>query len=294
MLPPRRIAMSGGGMKGIAHAGALEVLQERGLLRHVCEYVGTSAGALMAFCLCIGYSVAELRDLCVGFDFTLLQTLEPDSVLQIMESYGMDNRENLDKLLRILLKTKGYGPDATFADISGSLALRIYATDIHACEIRELSLRATPRMPLRLAVAASMAIPLYFTPVEDPETGHLLVDGGLIAHFPFHHLTDDERAETLGIAFQQVRKVKLQGKLNSMVAYFMQLYYSVYFHQNNRLFSAWRHRIIFMPCGEFPSLQFDSSPTDKGRLVGAGRKGAEEFLAAGRGERAPPARRHSV
>jgi predicted acylesterase/phospholipase RssA len=284
--------MSGGGMKGIAHAGALEVLQERGLLRHVREYVGTSAGALMAFCLCIGYSVAELRDLCVGFDFTLLQTLEPDSVLQIMETYGMDNRENLDRLLRILLKTKGYGPEATFADISGSLALRVYATDIHACEIRELSLRATPRMPLRLAVAASMAIPLYFTPVEDPETGHLLVDGGLIAHFPFHHLTDDERAETLGIAFQQDHKVKMDAELKSMGAYFMQLYYSVYFHQNNRLFSAWRHRILFMPCGEFPSMQFDSSAVDKGRLIAAGRRGAEEFL-GGNFWRAAPRRRHS-
>lgn len=287
--------MSGGGMKGIAHVGALEVLLERGFLGHVREYIGTSAGALMAFCLSIGYTVAELRDLCVRFDFTLLQTLEPDSVLQVLETFGMDNRENLDKLLRALLKAKGFEPDTTFADISGmSVSFRAYAVDIHACEIREFSLLKTPRTPLRIAVAASMAIPLYFTPVQDPDTGHLLVDGGLIAHFPFHHLTDEERAETIGIAFQQEYKRRQELELHSFVSYFLQLYYSVYHHQNERLFSKWRHRILFMSCGNFPTLQFDSSCEQKERLIAAGRAGATDFL-EGDGFVGPaPKRRHSL
>jgi predicted acylesterase/phospholipase RssA len=279
-------------MKGIAHVGALEALLERGLLRRVREYVGTSAGALMAFCLCIGYTVAELRDLCVRFDFTMLQTLEPDSVLQVLETFGMDNRENLDKLLRALLKTKGYEPDTTFADLSGEpLALRVYAVDIHACEIREFSLARTPRTPLRIAVAASMAIPIYFTPVRDPETGHLLVDGGVIAHFPFHHLTDAEREETIGIAFQQGYKLKQELELNSVVSYFLQLYYSVYHHQNEALFSKWRHRIVFIPCGEFPTMQFDSSAEQKEALIAAGSRGVQEFPGSGG---LAPNRRNSI
>ncbi len=33
VIPPYRVTMSGGGMKGLAHIGALEVLHERGFLR---------------------------------------------------------------------------------------------------------------------------------------------------------------------------------------------------------------------------------------------------------------------
>jgi NTE family protein len=296
MIPPKRIAMSGGGMKGIAHVGALEVLQDRGLLRHVEEYIGTSAGALMAFCLCIGYTVAELRDICIRFDFTNLQSLEPEAMLSILETFGMDNRENLDKLLRALLKTKGYGPETTFMDLSSNhLSLRVYTVDIHACEIQECSIAHTPYMPLRTAVAASMAIPLYFTPVQDPVTGHLLVDGGIIAHFPFHHLNDAERAETIGFAFEQDHKVKCTAaELTSVLAYFLQLYYSIYHHQNKRLFNEWRHRILFMPCGEFPTMQFDSSAEQKEALLQAGRLGAEKFLERTWGSSKQIQRRRSI
>ncbi len=281
-------------MKGIAHVGALEVLEARGLIRKVREYIGTSAGALMALCICIGYTIAELRDICLRFDFTLLQTLEPENILSMMETFGLDTGENLDKLLRALLKTKGHDPDMTFGALAatGAPALRVYAVDLQACREREFSAAATPGTPLRVAVAASMAIPIYFTPVRDPATGHLLVDGGLIAHFPFHHLTDVERRETIGIAFSQEYKVR-HDDIPSLGAYIAQLYYSVYHHQNERLNSLWKHRIAFIPCGNYPSLQFDSGTEQKEALLAAGRQGVEEFL-----ERVPalepaPARRHS-
>ncbi len=281
-------------MKGIAHVGALEVLEERGLLRAVREYVGTSAGALMAFCICIGYTVAELRDLCVRFDFTMMQTLEPESMLSMMETFGIDSGENLDKLLRALLKTKGHGPDLTFTDLSGQTpTLRIYAVDLQTCREKEFSVAATPRVPLRVAVAASMAIPVYFAPVRDTETGHLLVDGGLVAHFPFHHLTDPEREETIGLAFGQEHKVRIGEPVNSFIEFLMQIYYSIYHHQNERLYDRWGHRIVFIPCGNFPSLQFDSGEGEKELLLAAGRQGAEEFLGFS-GPRPKISRRHSI
>lgn len=282
-------------MKGIAHVGALQVLEERGLLRAVREYVGTSAGALIAFAICIGYTVAELRDLCIRFDFTMIQTLEPESMLSMMETFGIDSGENLDKLLRALLKTKGHDPDLTFADLSGQTpTLRIYAVDLHACREKEFSVTATPRVPLRVAVAASMAIPVYFAPVRDTETGHLLVDGGLVAHFPFHHLTDAEREETVGLAFDQDHKIKIGQPMDSFVEFLMQIYYSVYHHQNERLYERWAHRILFIPCGQFPTMQFDSGEAEKESLVAAGRQGAEKFLALGFRPDPKIVRRHSI
>ena len=94
-------------MKGIAHVGALDVLQKRGLLKCVREYIGTSAGAMMGLCLAVGYTIGELTTLCTVFDFRLMTNLEPDAMLQASELYGLDNGANLEKLLGVLLRQEG-------------------------------------------------------------------------------------------------------------------------------------------------------------------------------------------
>jgi predicted acylesterase/phospholipase RssA len=290
-IPPLRIAMSGGGMKGIAHVGALEVLQAKGLLKAVKEYVGTSAGALMSFCICIGYTITELKSLCLGFDFTLMQSLDPETMLEMPTTFGLDSGENLQKLLRILLKKKGHSADLTFEDLKG-IQLRVYAFDLDEGVQREFSATETPKCPIATAVAASMSVPFYFTPVRDPASGHRLIDGGIIAHFPFHHLTAEERAETIGFSFTRGQG---QGstEVTSIISYILKLAYCVDSHQNQQLYKpgAWGHRIVQIDCGGFPSFQFDSATEQKAMLIAAGAAAAEKFL--GR-VRPAPSRRNSV
>jgi predicted acylesterase/phospholipase RssA len=276
-VPPLRIALSGGGMKGIAHVGALEVLHERGLLKCVREYIGTSAGALIALCMVLGYTLQELRTLCTLFDFSLMLNLEPETILLCPDKFGLDNRLNLDRLLVTLLKAKGYGAATTFEDLRElPKQLRVYAANITNCDVHEFSLKATPRVELRVAVQASMCVPFYFTPVVHPDSGHFLVDGGIIAHFPFIHLTDAERAETIGVAFtKQVH----DSKIDTLLAYIMHLYTSVYHHQNQHLYSKWGHRIIRIECGRFPSFHFEASAAEKTYLMNKGREAVESTLA---------------
>lgn len=298
-IPPRRLALSGGGMKGLAHVGALEELEAAGLLGSVREVVGTSAGALIAFCLCIGYTVAELRTLCTVFEFERIQNLQPEGILQCLETFGLDTRENLDKLLGILLKAKGMSPAITFGELAGRrMQLRVYAADLAQCEPREFSARATPQFPVLLAVAASMAVPIYFTPVTDPETGALLVDGGLVAHFPFHHLSREEREETLGLAFDGSYKTGLldcsgTASATPFLPFVQQLYFSVYHHQNRLLREEWGHRIVDISCGAFPALHFQATADERLGLMQAGRDAVRAFLSGGRKSPRPP-RRYSV
>ena len=65
------LVFEGGGVKGIALAGALATLEER-------EYrpqniAGTSAGAITAALLAAGYSAAELREIIVSLDYRQFQ-----------------------------------------------------------------------------------------------------------------------------------------------------------------------------------------------------------------------------
>jgi NTE family protein len=283
-IPPKRIALSGGGMKGIAHVGALEVLEERGLLRCVKEYIGTSAGALIGFCMCIGYTLSELRAICMELDFSLAQNLDPEIIVQFLENFGFDDGANTDKLLTVLLKAKRIDPNITFEEFArqfpNSPRLRVYAVEIQSCNIYEFSLEKTPRAELRMAVRASSSIPIYFTPIHDVSANKVYVDAGLVAHLPFHHLTMDERNETIGIAFGNEHAQPTESL--SFTTYMVKIYYSIYNHQNIELYKDWRHRIIMIRCGKFPSVYFGAEPHHKSALIETGREGAIEFLSNSR------------
>ena len=102
LIPPYRITLSGGGLKGIAHIGALEVLSEHGYLKSLREYVGISAGALVAFCLCIGCSLSELRMVVSLLDFGLIRDIDPETMLNFPETFGLDTGANLEKFLKTI------------------------------------------------------------------------------------------------------------------------------------------------------------------------------------------------
>ncbi len=136
-IPPLRIVLSGGGIRGTAHAGALQCLEQNGMLRTVREYIGISAGALIAFCICIGYSIDTIHTFSKDFDFSCIRSLEPETMIHFFEMYGLDNGEKLQKLLQSLLKQKKLPTDLTFQQLREKLpkspTLRIFASDIFTC-----------------------------------------------------------------------------------------------------------------------------------------------------------------
>lgn len=279
-IPPYRISLSGGGMKGLAHIGALEALHKRGHLRAVKEYLGISAGALVAFCLSLGCTLAELRMVAALLDFGLVRHLDPEAILAFPESYGLDTGVNLDKLLSAVLRAKGLSADITFQELAEAHlgpTLRVYAADINTCEDVELSAAASPTVPVRLGVRASMSIPIYFTPVRHPETGHMLVDGGVINNTPFKFITDDERITTLSITFADTHKHV--EEVESLPMFLKQLYYAVHHRYNKELHADKDHQVLYIDCGRFNAMNFEATQEEKMDLMLQGRRSAEAFLA---------------
>jgi NTE family protein len=294
-IPPRRIALSGGGMRGLAHIGALEVLEERGYLKAVKEYIGISAGAFCAFAICIGCTLTELRMVTALLDFGLMRSLQPEDMFRFTETFGLDSGANMEKLLAALARTKGLSATITFRELAAKLpdapALRVFATDLNTCMPKEFSLAATPDAGVCHALRASMAIPIYFTPVTDT-TGHTLVDGGIVTHFPFQILSDAERDVTLGIAFSDAHKDISGARIGNLFRYMGQLYHSIYYHHMRTLDVRWKDHIVYLPCGAFSSVHFEATAEEKLDLMNMGRRGMEEFLA--RGNRRRPPRRFSA
>ncbi len=139
LIPPRRIVFTGGGLRSLGHLGALEYLQEKGLLKKVKEYIGVSAGALIGFCMMLGYEIKELQKAVAEFDFTILQNAHPEIILEFFSKYGVDSGELLEKFLVSLLRIKGHPIDMTFEDWAlknpRGLRFRCFACDLNTCEM---------------------------------------------------------------------------------------------------------------------------------------------------------------
>ena len=65
----RNLVFEGGGVKGIAYGGALKELNDRDILKKITRVAGTSAGAITAVLLAVGYSHDEVSDIVADTNF---------------------------------------------------------------------------------------------------------------------------------------------------------------------------------------------------------------------------------
>lgn len=278
IVPPRRLVFAGGGIRVISYVGVLEALQERDLLRHIREVCGVSAGGLTALMLALGYSLQVITKFSLQYDFSNVRSLEPDDVFECMETYGIDNGENLQALVKKMLYHKGFPPAATFKDLAASgrcKGLRVWAADIQNVRPIEFSAQASPDVSVVFALHATMAIPLYFTPLQHPQTGMMLVDGGVFDNYPITLLTEAEAEETLGVTFEFSKTPIEVQSFSTFISLLTVGYYRPSYMQ---LLERHKCRTIVLPCGEYPFMNFEASVEERQRLVAIGRRAADDYF----------------
>ena len=95
--PPDNLVFEGGGPKGVSYVGALEALQDKGMLNEVQRVAGTSAGAITATLVALGYSPREMKKILMEFDLTLFLDPAPgnerflEATLRAGKSYQNSN-----------------------------------------------------------------------------------------------------------------------------------------------------------------------------------------------------------
>lgn len=296
MIPPRHLVLSGGGIKVISIVGSLRVLEEKGLLKHVKVVSGVSAGAWLAFMMAAGLTMKVMEKLVLDLEFGGIRTLSPDALIGFPETFGLDDGSNLKKFLesiiRVVLKID---PLITFAGLSKKIQFKCWATDLNTRKIREFSFEKTPTVKVVDALHASMAIPLYFIPVVDPITGHLLSDGGIQGSLPIHHLTEEECSECLAIGFCRGKPFPAEGEVPEDLMGFMGSIFSSLTHfRNESVMSKWNHKIMRIPVDEFASWNFEVSREDREELVKRGFDSMKSWLNSPKCGSRPLSRRLSI
>ncbi|HLT06502.1 MAG TPA: patatin-like phospholipase family protein [Cyclobacteriaceae bacterium] len=160
------IALSGGGIRGVAHLGVLKALNEAGIYPHYVS--GTSAGAIAGTLYCYGYSPDEILELILKTKF--FKFLRP-----AISWKGILTMEVIEPLYGQYIQTNH------FAELK--IPLFIAATNLSKGHITYFSEGEIIR-PLM----ASSCIPGVFDPITIQED--LYVDGGVLNNMPIDPLED--------------------------------------------------------------------------------------------------------
>jgi predicted acylesterase/phospholipase RssA len=275
---PYRIYLSGGGMCAMGHVGALIELSNHISLKAVKEWMGVSAGSLVAMCICIGYTLEELEELCVRFDFTNIK--EYDSVPGWIFHFGIDTGERLQKLVEACLHVKGICSDFTFKECLDRFgkSLRVVVTDLNDAVSKTFCPILTPEYRIADAVRASMSYPYYFQPFICPQTGHYLSDGGVISNYPLFVLPREEHLRTLSILIRTSVE-KDDNLMNLGIEELISRPIKIVLTERTNIESRfYDSKCIQIKLGNLNILEFSFDEETKNFIIEQGKKSVKEYF----------------
>ncbi|WP_026790914.1 patatin-like phospholipase family protein [Pleomorphomonas oryzae] len=178
--PHLGLALGGGGARGLAHVHVLSALDDLGL--KPSAIAGCSIGALIGAAAAAGLSGAEIEDeilVALGRPADVwgkIWKLRPRSLAEIVSGLPLFDPEAV---------VGEFLPDRLPDDFE-ALPIRFSAVAADFYGTSEVEISAGS---LRRAVAASIALPALFRPVEIG--GLTLIDGGVVNPLPFDRLPHD-------------------------------------------------------------------------------------------------------
>ena len=217
----RNLVFEGGGVKGIAYVGALGVLEEKGISSAIERIGGTSAGAINAILLGLGYSLKETTDILWSLDFNEFMDDSWGVVRdtdRLITQFGWYKGDYFRSWIGKLIKEKTGNSESTFADVEamkakrGFKSLYFMGTNLSTSFSEIFSAEHTPRYCIADAVRISMSIPLFFA-AKRSMRGDVYVDGGVLDNYPIK-LFDREKYVQSGSS----ARTEYYEKLNSQLA----------------------------------------------------------------------------
>ena len=291
----------GGGVKGIALAGAIDIAEKLGV-KWQC-LAGTSAGAITACLLAAGYTAEELITI-VTREMDFRKFMDEGwidkipiigKIASVLFEKGIYEGNYFKNWLEEKLTAKGI---RTFADVKredGAYRLRLIATDVTRREMLILpdDLKDYDCDPDQFSVARavrmSMSIPYFFEPVriryKDESSKRCLsyiVDGGLLSNFPVW-LFDVKSGHTPRWPTYGFKLIEPDSDKPSPSKwphqYMMSLFTTMLeAHDKAYIDKANFERTVGIPTMGIQTTQFDIDDAEKNMLLRSGQEAAIDFF----------------
>lgn len=290
---------SGGGIKAIGFAGALKAAAEAGYTEWV-QLAGTSAGAITAMTLAVGYDADGLKQQLDSFDFAKIADYGgplgvgriENLIVRDALTHGKVLRAFIDKLLK-----EAPQPATNFGELAGRL--RVIGTDLAhnrmvifpedlKLYVDEGGMPLDPdEFPIAEAVRISAGYPYFFPPLKlrDAVTGKdgMLVDGGVVSAYPVF-LFDSPHPQRPTWGFQLYSGLVDRPAYTAIggTAWPIDMLKAVIDTSTNALDKlaqqGFGNRSIAIPTGDISTLDFDLTEEQETDLYDWGYEAAKEFF----------------
>ncbi len=186
--PFKNLIFEGGGVKGVAYVGALQELETRQIMSQIKRVGGTSAGAINAVLLSIGFTLKETQKILMTLDFNNFMDDSWGIVRdtnRLISEFGWYKGDFFKEWIGALIREKTGNENSTFNDLNNQDCLDLYliGTNLSTGFSEVFSVEHTPRMRVADAVRISMSIPLFFASVRTMRNDNY-VDGGVFNNYP--------------------------------------------------------------------------------------------------------------
>ncbi len=282
---------SGGGIKGFAFVGALQVLEDRGI--YFERVAGTSAGAILACFIAAGYSADEIEKLLDELDVaTFLDSPMAFSSIPFMRwinlyfRMGLYQGKELEKWFYEKLADKDV---YTFDDLPEG-ALKLIASDLTngkmivlPDDLEEYGVNPGSFLISR-ALRMSCGVPFFFQPVKMRVSGgeSIVVDGCVLSNFPIWLFDDENKRKgrpMLGLKLSSAKEHMEPHKIKNGLNLFEALFSTMKDAHDERYISRVHEKsIIFIPVEKYSATKFDLNEETKLQLMEIGRNRTLQFL----------------
>ena len=304
---------SGGGIKGLAFAGALTATEEAGY-REWHELAGTSAGAITAMALAAGYDAALLTKTLNAFDFSRIADYGSPihllgAVRDLIFHESIVKGDELTNWIQELLDgspVQGVSRTTTFGELAALTGRTLvvvgtdlahsrmveFPRDVELYQDKDGTQLVPDQFPVYKAVRISAGYPYFFPPVGGlwdrfTKKEGVFVDGGVAAAFPVfvfdkrepqhptwgYHLHGGLDAKENEPSYREIGGIEWPKQ---MVEGILDAAMNALDKFTERRFEQ---RVIPIPTGEVSTLNFNLSAEEKKYLYDSGFKAAKEFFA---------------
>jgi len=205
------LALAGGGLKGLAHIGALKALEE--LEIQVDYLAGTSSGSIFATLYAMGFTPEEMKERAESY-YKMLTNIKKKPIFKAGLTYittgtarleGLIPGENIENLIKIASEDRNI---TNMNEIKMPYAIATVDTiTTKECiflsknyDLENDDIDYIYDAPIATATRASMSFPGVFTPCSYGE--YNFIDGGTKDNLPIQILKDMGADKTLGLSFR--------------------------------------------------------------------------------------------
>ena len=311
----QNLVFEGAGIRGIAYAGVIDELEKHHKLQYIQKVGGTSAGAITALLVSLGYSSKEIADIISSTEFRKFNDgrfMFFGGLVRMNNLYGWYRGDKLGEWVSEIVKEKTGNAEITFEELNakGYKDLYVTASCLNRQKLVVFSEETYPQMKVKDAVRISMTIPLYFKAVFVDSAGRvyrkpdksknldIMVDGGITGNFPIFMFDTFETAEgnnkqripnfnTLGVRIDselQIQNDSLSGELvplqiHDFNDYVSALYIFINENLNRKELTEddWSRTLSVSSVGITPRIK-KLSKEQKESLINSGRVYTSKFM----------------